>query len=77
MPNNARTLTPASDKLSDYKTRADTMSGTHVLPMPDQQPVVAGMPRRDRSLTDPGDPGIPRPEDDVYGNKASDLSEKP
>ncbi|MFC4274696.1 hypothetical protein [Achromobacter aloeverae] len=77
MATTARTLSPATDKLRDYQTQADARDGTHVLPMPDQQPVVAGMPRRARALSDPGDPGIPRPEDDVYGNQASDLSEKP
>ncbi len=76
MATTARTLTPGGDKQRDYQTRADVISGTHILPMPDQQPVVAGMPRRDRALSDPGDPGIPRPEDDVYANKASDLSER-
>ncbi|ALM83706.1 hypothetical protein [Bordetella sp. N] len=77
MPTTARTLDPADSKSRDYQTHADTMTGTRILPMPDQQAVVAGVQRKDRSLTDPGDPGIPRPEDDVYGNEASDLSEKP
>ncbi|OZI30161.1 hypothetical protein CAL29_19055 [Bordetella genomosp. 10] len=77
MPTTARTLSPGAGKQPDYQTRADLVSGTHTLPMPDQQPIVAGMPRRARALTDPGDPGIPRPEDDVYANEASDLSEEP
>jgi hypothetical protein len=50
--------------------------GTRILPVPDESPVVAGMPRRGRGISDPGDPGIPRPEDDVYANDPADLSEK-
>jgi hypothetical protein len=34
------------------------------------------MPRGGRALSDPGDPGIPRPEDDVYANDPADLSKK-
>jgi hypothetical protein len=49
--------------------------GTRVLPVPDKAPVVAGMPRSGRALTDPGQPGIIRPEDDVYANDPADLSE--
>lgn len=50
--------------------------GTRILPVPDKSPTVAGMPRGGRALSDPGDPGIPRPEDDVYANDPADLSEK-
>ncbi|ANN78597.1 hypothetical protein [Bordetella flabilis] len=49
--------------------------GTRVLPVPDKAPVVAGMPRSDRAISNPGDPGIIRPEDDVYANDPADLSE--
>ncbi|ARP81041.1 hypothetical protein CAL12_09415 [Bordetella genomosp. 8] len=52
-----------------------TRRGTRILPEPDKSPTVAGMPRDGRALSDPGDPGIPRPENDVYANEASDLSE--
>ncbi|CAM3751156.1 hypothetical protein [Bordetella bronchialis] len=49
--------------------------GTRILPEPDKSPTVAGMPRQGRALSDPGDPGIPKPEDDVYANDPADLSE--
>jgi hypothetical protein len=49
--------------------------GTRILPVPEKAPVVAGMPRADRAVTDPGEPGIIRPEDDVYANDPADLSE--
>jgi hypothetical protein len=50
--------------------------GTRILPVPDKSPTVAGMPRQGRALSDPGDPGIPRPENDVYANDPADLSER-
>lgn len=57
-------------------TTEKARQGTRVLPIPDDSPTVAGMPRKGRGLSDPGDPGIPRPEDDVYGNDPADLSER-
>lgn len=51
------------------------MSGTGVLPTPDDAPTVAGMPRKGRSLADPGEPGVITPADDVYGNDPTDLSQ--
>ncbi|OZI59874.1 hypothetical protein [Bordetella genomosp. 11] len=63
-----RSTTPDADE----KARL----GTRILPVPDKSPTVAGMPRNGRALSDPGDPGIPRPEDDVYGNDPADLSER-
>jgi hypothetical protein len=50
--------------------------GTRILPVPDNSPTVAGMPRQGRALSDPGDPGILRAEDDVYANDPADLSER-
>ncbi|AOB30774.1 hypothetical protein AKI39_08810 [Bordetella sp. H567] len=63
---------PSSARDADEKARL----GTRILPVPDKSPMVAGMPRGGRALSDPGDPGIPRPEDDVYANDPADLSEK-
>jgi hypothetical protein len=39
--------------------------GTHVLPMPDDAPTVAGMPRKNRVHTEPGNPGAIAPETQV------------
>ncbi|KDD09246.1 hypothetical protein L520_3834 [Bordetella bronchiseptica MBORD681] len=39
--------------------------GTDVMPMPEEAPQVAGMPRRGRAIAEPGDPGVITPEDDV------------
>jgi hypothetical protein len=55
--------------------RKAEMAGTHILPMPDKAPIVAGMPRKGRSLADPGDPGSISPADDVYANDPADLSQ--
>jgi hypothetical protein len=52
---------------------ATPKSGTHVLPMPDTAPTVAGMPRQTRVHTEPGDPGVPAPEDQVNGGKPPDT----
>ncbi|MGY6268570.1 hypothetical protein ACXIUT_02680 [Achromobacter denitrificans] len=44
----------------------DPRKGTEVMPMPDQDSkLVAGMPRRGRAVTEPGEPGVITPEDDV------------
>lgn len=43
----------------------DPRKGTGILPMPDQRPTVAGMPRQGRAIEAPGDPGVITPEDDV------------
>ncbi|CAB3902392.1 MAG: hypothetical protein E2602_13780 [Achromobacter sp.] len=43
----------------------DPRKGTEILPMPDQSPMVAGMPRQGRAIEPPGDPGVITPEDDV------------
>lgn len=56
-------------------TDEDARRGTRILPEPDKSPTVAGMPRDGRALSDPGDPGIPRPENDVYANDPADLSD--
>lgn len=72
----ARTQLPAESSGKPKPSRAEEIAGTHVLPMPDACATVAGMPRRARSFTDPGDPGIIRPEDDVYANDPHDLSEE-
>lgn len=52
---------PAKDKAATV----DPRKGTGVLPMPDQSPTVAGMPRQGRAIEPPGDPGIITPEDDL------------
>jgi hypothetical protein len=68
---------PGSDPQSPTRDPEEKARlGTRVLPVPDKSPVVAGMPRQGRALTDPGEPGIPRPEDDVYANDPADLSER-
>lgn len=43
----------------------DPRKGTEILPMPDQSPTVAGMPRQGRAIEPPGDPGVITPEDDL------------
>lgn len=48
-------------------------SGTRVLPMPAGAGDVAGMPRERRLHTEPGNPGIPAPENQVVGKDASEL----
>lgn len=58
-PNNA------SKRADDQKTHVDPRKGTETLPMPDESKVVAGMPRRGRSIAEPGEPGVIAPEDDV------------
>ncbi|WP_086072697.1 hypothetical protein [Bordetella genomosp. 9] len=74
---------PASPDAPERDPKSPTESaeekarmGTRILPEPDKAPIVAGMPREGRVLSDPGHPGIPRPEDDVYANEPSDLSER-
>jgi hypothetical protein len=52
---------------------ATPKSGTHILPMPDTAPTVAGMPRQTRIQTAPGDPGVPAPEDQVNGGTPPDT----
>lgn len=47
------------------KTPADIIEGTHIMPMPDDAPEVAGRPRKGRVITAPGEPGVITPEDDV------------
>jgi hypothetical protein len=68
-PSGPDAQSPTQD--ADEKARL----GTRILPIPDKAPIVAGMPREGRSLSDPGNPGIIRPEDDVYANDPADLSE--
>ncbi|WP_459616903.1 hypothetical protein [Bordetella sp. 2513F-2] len=46
-------------------TDAQTPAGTEILPMPDVPETVAGMPRDRRNITEPGEPGVITPEDDV------------
>jgi hypothetical protein len=68
---------PRPDPQSPTRDPAEkARRGTRVLPEPDKSPTVAGMPRQGRALSDPGDPGIPKPEDDVYANDPADLSER-
>lgn len=70
-----RSQLPATGATShDGPSKAEALQGTHILPMPANTPTVAGMPRRGRALSDPGDPGVIKPEDDVYGNDPADLS---
>jgi len=66
---------PGAPRAAGVGQSGEPVRGTRVLPMPGQEPVVAGMPRNGRGFNDPGHPGIIRPEDDVYGNEPSDLSE--
>lgn len=47
------------------KTPSDIVEGTHVMPMPDDAPEVAGRSRKARIITPPGEPGVITPEDDV------------
>jgi len=54
-----RTDTPSS------KASTNIIEGTHIMPMPDDAPEVAGRPRRGRVITAPGEPGVITPEDDV------------
>jgi hypothetical protein len=75
MPENTRQPGPDSRSVA-RDVDHDERLGTRILPVPDKSPTVAGMPRAGRALSDPGDPGIPRPEDDVYANDPADLSEK-
>lgn len=49
------------------------VSGTRVLPMPADSGEVAGMPRERRLHTEPGNPGIPAPENQVVGKDAPEL----
>lgn len=44
-------------------TQAD--HGTREMPMPDAAPDVAGRSREGRVVSEPGDPGVIKPEDDV------------
>ena len=73
MPQNSEHST--DPRTSMRNADEDTRRGTRILPEPDKSPTVAGMPRAGRALSDPGHPGIPRPEDDVYANDPADLSE--
>lgn len=68
---------PSTDTRTSAQDQENERLGTRMLPVPDKSPTVAGMPREDRAITDPGHPGIPRPEDDVYANDPADLSERP
>jgi hypothetical protein len=52
----------------------ERMTGTRVIPQPEETPTVAGMPRKGRKLEEPGDPGIITPANDVYAGKNTDLS---
>ncbi|MCZ8395947.1 hypothetical protein [Achromobacter ruhlandii] len=49
----------------DKAPAVDPRKGTGILPMPDQSPTVAGMPRQGRAIEAPGDPGVITPEDDL------------
>jgi hypothetical protein len=73
MPETPKTST--DPRTSMRNADEDTRLGTRILPEPDKSPTVAGMPRDGRALSDPGDPGIPRPENDVYANDPADLSD--
>jgi hypothetical protein len=53
---------PGYDPAVSDKGRGTLKEGTLVLPMPDNSPTVAGMPRKNRVHTEPGNPGVPAPE---------------
>lgn len=57
--------------------RAQTASeeafrGTDKMPMPDASPKVAGRSRQGRTITEPGEPGVITPEDDVLDTAEKD-----
>lgn len=43
----------------------EVFRGTREMPMPETTALVAGRNRHGRTITEPGDPGIIKPEDDV------------
>ncbi len=51
-----------------------THSDADIPPLPDDSERVAGMSRRGRAFSDPGDPGIITPEDDYL--ETSDLPQR-
>jgi len=58
------------------KAPADIVEGTHIMPMPDDAPEVAGRPRKGRVITAPGEPGVITPEDDVLDSSRQSRQER-
>ncbi|CCN24844.1 hypothetical protein BN113_4060 [Bordetella bronchiseptica 1289] len=66
MTKTARDSQPADPHAQSWPHRpVNARKGTDVMPMPEEAPQVAGMPRRGRAIAEPGDPGVITPEDDV------------
>jgi hypothetical protein len=74
-PNNIRPEDePGYDPAVNDKGSGTVRGGTRVMPMPENTPTVAGMPRKDRVHTEPGNPGVPAPELQVTDGKPSKKS---
>jgi hypothetical protein len=60
---------PGYDPAVNDKGSGSLREGTRVLPMPEDTPTVAGVPRKNRVRTEPGNPGVPAPELQVIDGK--------
>lgn len=61
---------------SSSVTQQRRFHGTAEMPMPSANRQVAGMPRNGRVMTQPGDPGVITPEDDVLPGTSSRPDEE-
>ena len=62
--------TPNTARKNVRKIEEDAITGTRVLPMPGDEPTVAGMPRSRRVHTEPGDAGNIAPEAQIANTDA-------
>ena len=62
--------TPDTARANVRKDEESSKTGTRVLPLPEDGPGVAGMPRSKRVHTEPGDPGNIAPEAQVADTDA-------
>jgi hypothetical protein len=67
---------PGYDPAVSDKGSSTLLGGTRVMPMPDNSPTVAGMPRKNRVHTEPGNPGVPAPELQVTEGKPAKKAEQ-
>ncbi|WP_260986438.1 hypothetical protein [Bordetella genomosp. 13] len=65
MSNDTKQPVPPHVPGPDRSTAEPSREGTGKMPMPQVGRRVAGMPRDGRTLTEPGEPGVPAGEDDM------------